>query len=65
MEHFIKESLGAITKGELARQTGISVATVENIAGFYSDCTKISMISEEFTLLSMDGLHISRGYYRC
>jgi hypothetical protein len=39
-------SLGAITKSELARKTCIIVATVENIAGFYSGCTKNSIISE-------------------
>jgi hypothetical protein len=65
MELFIMEGLDAITKGELARQTGISVASVENIAGFYSKRMKNSMTSGEFTPLSMDGLRISRksGYY--
>ncbi|MDR1537265.1 MAG: transposase [Clostridiales bacterium] len=59
MERFIMESLGSSTMSEISRQTGISVASVADIARQYSERMKSDIVSGKFTCLSMDELYIS------
>ncbi|MDR1536634.1 MAG: hypothetical protein LBU32_01320 [Clostridiales bacterium] len=46
IELFIMESLCAAAKGEIARQTGISVSSAAYIARLYSECMKSNIVSK-------------------
>ncbi|MDR1537839.1 MAG: transposase [Clostridiales bacterium] len=59
------ESLGSSSKGEISRRTGISAASVADIARQYSERMKSDIVSGKSACLSMDGLYIPNktGYY--